>query len=93
VEILHRLGASALNVHVRVFPHVLARPLDVLEWVRGAALNPVRVALPDEEAYGAFLASYEARLRRVLGPPDMPYLFTFKRVFLWARFDEPAAPQ
>jgi trans-aconitate methyltransferase len=76
---------------VRVFPHVLARPLDVLEWVRGAALNPVHVALPDEAAYGAFLASYEARLRRVLGPPDMPYLFTFKRVFLWARFDEPAA--
>lgn len=88
--LLHALGASAMNVHVRVFPHVLARPLDVLEWVRGTALHPVRVALPDEAAYDAFLASYAARLERVLGPPDMPYLFTFKRTFLWARFDEPA---
>ena len=87
---LHALGASAMNVHVRVFPHVLARPLDVLEWVRGTALHPVRVALPDEAAYDAFLASYAARLEHVLGPPDMPYLFTFKRTFLWARFDEPA---
>ncbi|MBK6577676.1 MAG: hypothetical protein IPG17_16050 [Sandaracinaceae bacterium] len=59
--------------------------------MRGTALHPIRVALNDEAAYGAFLASYEARLRRILGPPDMPYLFTFKRIFLWARFDTPAA--
>ena len=91
VEILHGLGASQLNVHLRVFPHALAGPLEVIEWVRGTALHPIRVALNDEAAYGAFLASYEARLRRILGPPDMPYLFTFKRIFLWARFDTPAA--
>ncbi|MEZ4327773.1 MAG: methyltransferase domain-containing protein [Polyangiales bacterium] len=91
LSILHGLGASAVNVHMRVFPHVLAEPLHVLEWVRGTALHPFRVALPDDAAYAAFLASYEARLRRTLGPPAMPYLFTFKRIFLWARFDEPAA--
>ena len=86
-ELLCALGASELNVHLRVFPHVLSGPLQVLEWVRGTALHRVRVALPDDAAYGAFLAAYEERLRRVLGPPDMPYLFTFKRTFLWARFD------
>ena len=86
-EILHGLGASELNVHLRVFPHVLSGPQEVLEWVRGTALHRVRVALPDDAAYDAFLAAYEERLRCVLGPPDMPYLFTFKRIFLWARFD------
>jgi len=90
-EILHGLGATDMNVHMRVFPHALAGPLEVIEWVRGTALHPVRVALDDDAAYGAFLDSYEARLRRILGPPDMPYLFTFKRIFLWARFDTPAA--
>lgn len=69
------------------------QPFDALQWLEwglGTALQRVRVALPDDAAYDAHLAAYEDRVRRVLGPPDMPYLFTFERIFLWARFD--AAP-
>ncbi len=49
--------------------------------------TPVRVALDDEQAYRAFLASYRARLERTLGPADRAYVFTFKRILMWARFD------
>lgn len=81
----HRRSAAA------PWPRSEVRVGSRARWRRDAGLAyPVRVALPDEAAYGAFMASHGVRLRRILGLPDMPYLFTFKRTRRRARFDEQA---
>jgi trans-aconitate 2-methyltransferase len=83
-EILHDLGAVEQHVRLRVYPHVLASTGQVTEWIKGTALNSYRDALDDEQ-YEAFLHRYTARLIDEVGD-HAPYLFTFRRILMWARF-------
>jgi len=75
------LGLTQVDVHVRVYSHVLAEPVLVAQWVRGTLLNNYTKLL-DEASAADYLAAYERKLGGVLGS-TRPYLFTFKRVFIY----------
>jgi trans-aconitate 2-methyltransferase len=81
--LLHELGFEQQEVVLRVYPHVLPRSRDVVEWVRGTTLTRFqKVLAPD--VFAAFLAEYEARLLDVIGEHE-PYFFPFRRILLWGR--------
>ena len=82
-EILHELGFAEQFVQLRVYPHVLPRTRDVVEWVKGTTLTRFRAALP-AELYERFLTEYERELVGALGDRS-PFLFPFNRILFWAR--------
>jgi trans-aconitate 2-methyltransferase len=71
------------RARVEVYAHALASRDDVVEWVRGTTLTAYERRL-DAATWAAFLDRYRERLARTL-PDDRPFLYTFRRVFLWAR--------
>jgi trans-aconitate 2-methyltransferase len=80
--LLHDLGFDVQHVRVQVYAHRLEASADVVEWVRGTLLTAYETALP-EDLFARFVARYRERLLETLGD-RRPYLFTFKRVLLWA---------
>jgi len=82
-ELLFRLGFAARRVRVEVYGHPLASRDEVVEWVRGTLLADYEKRL-DAGTWAAFLARYRERLRAAL-PDDRPFLYTYRRVFVWAR--------
>lgn len=82
---LWHLGATESWVGMRVYLHEMASPADVVEWLKGTTLNRVRQHLESEDRFAAFLELFEAALLGRLGD-ERPYLYTFKRILLWARF-------
>jgi len=80
--LLHALGFRAQHVRLQVYPHVLDAPGDVVEWVRATLLTSYERRLP-ATLFSAFLDRYRERLLAELGDVR-PYLFTFKRILLWA---------
>jgi trans-aconitate 2-methyltransferase len=83
-ELLYELGAADQQVQLRVFPHVLQSTNQVTEWIKGTALNSYRHAL-DDDRFETFLRLYTERLIAEVGDHS-PYLFTFRRILMWARF-------
>lgn len=83
-SVLHDLGAEDLYVALRVFTHHLDSTAEVTEWIKGTSLNRFRVALGDER-FADFEHEYTKRLLADQGDLS-PYLFTFKRILMWARF-------
>jgi trans-aconitate 2-methyltransferase len=81
---LHRLGAVTQRVRLVVYPHVLARPEDVVSWVQGTLLTPYRDRL-DPIDYRGFLGEYRAMLMPLLHD-ERPYFYPFRRILLHARF-------
>lgn len=81
--ILYRLGFENQNVRMQVYCHRLASSLDTLEWVKGTSLNRFK-AVMSEEKYANFLNEYRNLLLAELGN-ESPYLFTFKRILMWAQ--------
>jgi len=84
-QVLHDLGATETYVALRVFTHLLDSTAEVTEWIKGTALNPFRTALGDER-FADFERAYTERLIAEQGD-RRPYLFTFKRILMWAQFD------
>jgi trans-aconitate 2-methyltransferase len=82
-QLLYDLGFARQHVRLQVYPHVLGSTGDVVEWVKGTSLTRFRDALAPE-LFDAFVERYRARLLEVLGD-HRPYLYTFKRILLWAR--------
>jgi trans-aconitate 2-methyltransferase len=80
--LLARLGYRNQHVRLQVYLHKLPSREGVLEWVKGAMLTDLRKRLPDD-LYERFLERYRERLFARL-EDEKPYLYTFKRVFLWA---------
>ena len=80
--LLHRLGFRAQQVRLQVYAHELAEPGEVVEWTRATLLTSYQRRLPPD-VYDRFVARYRERLLAVLGDAR-PYLFTFKRLLLWA---------
>lgn len=80
---LERLGFAERHARLQVYPHRLAGPEEVVEWVKGSLLTDYRARL-DADAWEAYLADYRERLLAEL-PPERPYLFAFKRLLLWGR--------
>jgi trans-aconitate 2-methyltransferase len=81
--VLQRLGFREQSVRLQVYGHLLAAPDEVIEWVKGTTLTPLRARL-DDQAWAGFLARYRQALLPQL-EDARPYFYTFKRVLLWAR--------
>jgi trans-aconitate 2-methyltransferase len=82
-RILFRAGAARQRVRHEVYAHVLASRDDVAEWLRGTTLTDYEKRL-DAQTFARFFARYRERLAAVL-PDERPFLYTFRRVFVWAR--------
>lgn len=83
-EVLHSLGAVEQHVTLRVYPHVLPRTLDVVDWLQGTTLRPYKKAL-DDSTYSAFIEDFSSRLVDRYGDVE-DFLYTFKRILFWAQF-------
>ncbi len=82
-SILGRAGYAEQHVRLQVYLHRLDSREAVVEWVKGTLLTDYARRL-SEDAYADFLARYRARLLPKL-EDARPYLFTFKRIHLWAQ--------
>jgi trans-aconitate 2-methyltransferase len=82
-EILHELGVADPYVRLQVYPHVLARSSDVVEWTKGTSLTRFFAVLPTE-LHAPFVDAYRAGLLARVGE-RAPYLYTFKRILMWGR--------
>lgn len=82
-EALFRLGFTARRVRVEVYGHPLASRDEVAEWVRGSLLTDYQERLP-ASLWAAFLDRYRERLAAAL-PDQRPFLYTYRRLLLWAR--------
>jgi trans-aconitate 2-methyltransferase len=80
---LFRLGFRAQRVRLEVYAHELAARDDVVEWVRGSYLTDYEKRL-DAGTWARFLEIYRERLMAAL-PDERPFLYTYRRLFLWAR--------
>jgi len=79
-QTLHELGYENIDVHMRVYLHPLERGDQILEWAKGTFLTHFAKVQPPE-VNEQFMTTYRERLFAEI-PPDKPYLFTFRRVFL-----------
>jgi trans-aconitate methyltransferase len=70
-------------VRLQVYAHALPEPASVVEWVRASLLTSYQRRLPPE-VYDRFVARYRERLLEAIGDGGTSYLFTFKRLLLWA---------
>lgn len=82
-RILYREGVARQRVRHEVYAHVLASRDDVAEWLRGTTLTDYEKRL-DAPTFARFFARYREALRAAL-PDERPFLYTFRRVFVWAR--------
>lgn len=81
--LLHELGYEDQQVVMRVYTHELPNRDAVVEWCKGALLTAYLRRLP-EDLRETFLHLYSGRIAQVL-PNQAPFLFTFKRLFVWGR--------
>ncbi len=82
-RLLYALGVAAQRVRVEIYAHPLPGPEAVVEWVRGTLLTDYEKRL-SPDAYARFLERYREQLLAAL-PAARPYLYTYRRLFLWAR--------
>ncbi len=82
-HVLFRLGFARQRVRLETYAHPLASRDDVVEWVRGTTLTDYERRL-DPATWARFLERYRERLREAL-PAERPFLYTYRRVFLWGR--------
>jgi len=80
-RLLHTLGFNAPIVRVNIYPHVLAGPDDVIEWMKGTLLTDYERHLP-AELYAQFVEEYRVRLLQRLGSAR-PFFFPFRRILCW----------
>jgi trans-aconitate 2-methyltransferase len=82
-EMLDAIGFTEQHVRLQVYPHRLDSSAEVVEWVKGTSLTRFKDRL-SPELFDQFVDRYRERLVRELGD-RRPYLYTFKRILLWAR--------
>jgi trans-aconitate 2-methyltransferase len=81
--LLDESGFADQHVRLQVYGHHLTSAAEVVEWVKGTALTPFRVALA-EPVFEEFVARYREALLSRLGS-QRPYFYPFKRILVWAR--------
>ncbi len=82
-RILHTLGFRDPKVRLIVYPHVLAGPEGVLDWMKGTLLTEYARHLPPE-MFEPFEREYWTRLSTRL-EPSRPFFFPFKRIVCWGQ--------
>ncbi len=83
--ILHELGCPSPHVSLRVYCHELESADAAVEWIRGSSLLRFQQAAIDDAAFDDYLRRYRAAVHATVGD-QRPYLFTFKRILMWARY-------
>lgn len=84
-EMLFRNGFRETVCFEKIYGHVFARSRDIVEWNKGTLLTAFFPRL-DEAGRDAFVAVYERELLAEIGE-HAPYLYTMRRMVLWARKD------
>jgi trans-aconitate 2-methyltransferase len=82
-QLLYRCGFADPIVRLIVYPHVLAGPEDVVEWVKGTLLTEYARHLP-ADLFGRFVDDYHARLMARLDQ-TRPFFYPFKRILCWGQ--------
>jgi trans-aconitate 2-methyltransferase len=82
-SLLYRLGFAEPAVRLVVYPHVLAGPAEVIEWMKGTLLTEYARHLP-ADLYDRFVAEYQERLLPQLDD-TRPFFFPFKRTLCAAQ--------
>jgi trans-aconitate 2-methyltransferase len=82
-RLLFRIGFADPQARLIVYPHVLAGPEAVVEWMRGTLLAEYEKRLPPD-LFGRFVEEYQARLLPQL-EPTWPFFFPFKRILCWGQ--------
>jgi trans-aconitate 2-methyltransferase len=85
-RLLYRFGFADPNVRLIVYPHILAGPEDVVEWVKGTLLTEYERHL-SPAMFSRFVAEYRERLLPRLErlDPGRPCFFPFKRILCWGQ--------
>lgn len=81
-KIMDSAGAKDVRVFMNVYLHPMESGADVVEWTKGTLLTHYQKQLSSEK-YAEFLGRYTTDLVNLLGAG--PYLYTFKRMFIFAR--------
>lgn len=83
-RILSENHASDVNVFMKVYLHPMNSSREVAEWTKGSLLTHYQKQLTPD-LFAEFLAQYTHELEERLG--EGAYLYTFKRIFIYARRD------
>ena len=83
-DLLWSLGFKRQICREQLYPHSMTKVEDVVEWVKGSTLTPFEKRLSAEQ-FSQFVDEYRQRLVAELGQ-QTPYLYTFRRIFMWASF-------
>jgi trans-aconitate 2-methyltransferase len=82
-RLLFGIGFADPQARLIVYPHVLAGPEAVVDWMRGTLLAEYEKHLPPD-LFGRFVGEYQARLLPQL-EPARPFFFPFKRILCWGQ--------
>jgi trans-aconitate 2-methyltransferase len=82
-RLLFQIGFTVPQARLIVYPHVLAGPEAVVDWMRGTLLAEYEKRLPPE-MFGRFVEAYQGRLLPQL-EPTRPFFFPFKRILCWGQ--------
>ena len=80
-RLLYRCGFDDPIVRLIVYPHVLAGPDEVVEWMKGTLLTEYARHLP-ADLFDRFVEEYGTRLVARLDA-TRPFFFPFKRILCW----------
>lgn len=83
VRLLFHLGFPEPAVRLIVYPHVLAEPDAVVEWMKGTLLAEYSRHMP-AGVFEQFLEEYRRRLLPAIDA-DRPFVFPFKRILMWGQ--------
>jgi trans-aconitate 2-methyltransferase len=81
-ELFWRAGLRDIDVWIQVYLHALPSGAEVVEWTKGSLLTYYEQQC-DPPTFRKFLAEYSKRLLLVTG--EGPYLYPFKRLFIYGR--------
>ena len=82
-RLLYAIGFRDPKVRLIVYPHVLAGPEGVLDWMKGTLLTEYARHLPPD-MFESFVQEYWRRLsQRQEG--SRPFFFPFKRILCWGQ--------
>jgi trans-aconitate 2-methyltransferase len=82
-RLLYRCGFEDPIVRLIVYPHVLAGPDEVIEWMKGTLLTEYARHLP-ADLFDQFVEQYRIRLIARLDA-TRPFFFPFKRILCWGQ--------
>ena len=82
-RLLYRYGFANPIVRLIVYPHVLAGPEEVVEWVKGTLLTEYARHL-SSDLFGQFVNEYRTRLLSRLDA-SRPLFYPYKRILCWGQ--------